>query len=202
VTERLTCDDVRDRELIERYAAGTLGEPEAEALEAHAFGCEACWAEMQCAVELHAALTNEGRPGIRLDQSDRARLWRWPIGLAAAAVLVLAIGVTWYAKHRPGGNETVLRGPAGDLAIAAEWQPDGSLHVWWSPVPTAFRYRVEIAGAPGDVGDSLVQHSNGPEAIVAAQNISRLHTAAITVEAEGATGEVISRGTLLSVRDQ
>ena len=54
--ERLTCEQVHERELVERYAPGKLTEPEAEALEAHVLECEACWRDLQEAIEFSAAL--------------------------------------------------------------------------------------------------------------------------------------------------
>jgi hypothetical protein len=194
VTAGLTCDDVRNRELIERYAAGTLGEAEADALEAHAFGCEACWAEMQRAVELHAALMKEASGAIGVRRPNRVREWRRLVGLAAAAILVLSVAVGWYATHRPdGGEDIVIRGSGGELTITAEWQRNSSLRLTWPTVAQASRYRVEVLSSNAE---AVIDHTTTPEFVVPANRVADLRDPVVTVEAEDNAGMVIARGRL------
>ncbi|MCC7124192.1 MAG: hypothetical protein IT178_05045 [Acidobacteria bacterium] len=81
----------------ERYAAGTMAEPERSAFEDHFFDCETCFAGVQAAQALAAALHhNRTTPGATVRGAARSpRPW-----LALAAVLVLAVAAValWRAS--------------------------------------------------------------------------------------------------------
>src|SRR5207244_1830986 len=61
VSKILDCNSVEEQDLVSQYVGRKLSPEEAEAFEEHYFGCDRCWAEVQGATELRAALANEGR---------------------------------------------------------------------------------------------------------------------------------------------
>jgi len=194
MSDRLTCTQVRERELIERYAAGTLPDADAEALEAHAFECAQCWAEMQQAIELHAALVTA--PAVAAVPHRAAFARRWFPALAAAAVLVAAVGGLWYVTYTPRDDQPILRGPGDEIAVSPAWQKDGGLRIEWSEVPGAFVYRVHVAA--GD-GRELAREATRPELLLTAGDLAGFDSVTLRVEAENAAGEVIGRSGLSDV---
>ena len=196
MTARLTCDDVRDRELIERYAAGTLEEAEAEALEAHAFECEACWAEMQTALEIHAAMTAapaESRVrsfATRPARSRRPRLVL-PLGLAAALLvgvgLVIATTSSWMTRPAP-----VMRsGGVDDIRIDTSQQGDGSLTVKWTPHTAATDYLVTVRVA-GEV--VLTRETSDLAIVVHRERLRSGSSAVVDVTAQSPDGVALAAG--------
>lgn len=132
--------DCPDEDVPRRYALGALSDAEAESFEQHMFACENCWAEVEQAIELRAALRD--RPASR----SRARppVWSW---MAAAAVLVVALVGVW--GLRPGvdvperDGPRVYRGAEGVLAIEARVE-GRRLALSWTAVPGAASYVVEV----------------------------------------------------------
>jgi TolA-binding protein len=109
-----------DREhRIVSYLAGTLPADEAEAFEAHYFGCDQCWRELQQGLEIRAAMsskTDSSAPVIPFVAAPAARrpLWRW-VPIAAAAGLVLVAGLTMWFRGRsvtPAPETTLATAPA------------------------------------------------------------------------------------------
>ena len=100
----LTCERVDDEHLDARYAAGTLDEAEADAFEAHYFGCARCWYRVQRAVELRDGLAAV-EPVPRSARPSVTRRW-WPLGAAAA----IAAGVL-LSRHAARSSQagTVLK---------------------------------------------------------------------------------------------
>jgi len=191
--DRLTCEQVRDRELIQGYAAGRLAESDAECLEAHAMECAECWAEIQQAVELRAALV-EARAAPATQAPASTRRGRWPLALAAAAAVVLAIGGTavWYLSGARGEVAPILRGPSDELGIVMSWQSNGALRISWTPVVDAAAYRIKVSSSAGALAERQVRTPTitlGPSGVPPP-------AATVTVEAENSAGEVVSRATL------
>jgi hypothetical protein len=189
--KRLVCDQVRDRDLIGRYAAGTLGDDDAEALEAHLLECADCWAETLQAIELHVALAGSP-PATRTAAPVTFRSRRTLIASAAAAVLVLAIGAGWYLARRQPDSEPVLRGTTGVLGIRPSWQADGALRLEWAPSPGAVTYHITLVG---DAGGEVSIEAEQPPLVVSAIDVAARGDLIIEVTAENAGGEVIARGT-------
>ncbi len=83
MTESLTCNDVVERGIVERYLAGRLDLPEAEAFEAHYLACPRCQEDLRV-----AAAVRHNLPLVTNVQWLRRR-WSRPllvgVGLAAAA---------------------------------------------------------------------------------------------------------------------
>lgn len=88
----MSCERDFPDELVEAYAAGRLEEAAAAAFEDHYFACEACLQRLRLAQDLPTAF----------EQPIAATRTRpaWPIGLAAAASLLLAAGL-WRVAQPP-----------------------------------------------------------------------------------------------------
>jgi hypothetical protein len=156
---RVDCARVDEAEYEHRYIHGALSEAEAEAFEAHYFECERCWASLQRALEVQAALaapaghapldTVRGTIAIGATKQRRwERRW-WP-AFAAAAALVVAVG-TWQMYRRPAAGRLRLeaeRGGAIELRVRPIATPD-TLAAAWSPVTGADRYRAQLFAADG-----------------------------------------------------
>ena len=163
---------------LERLAAAALGDldPAAAALVAeHARGCPACAAELALArgFEAEPAPSAEidgvvdrlrgGQPatGARVvefrprsaPRPAASRSYRW----AAAAMLVLGLGLAWQATRSslppdlvgPGGSGVVRGGEIEPLSPIGE-TAGAPAEIVWTAVPGAARYRVELLDVAGD----------------------------------------------------
>jgi hypothetical protein len=115
-----------DRErLMVSYLAGKLSAADAEVFEAHYFGCDQCWEELQDGLAIRAAMAQakpRTAPSVAVaTKATRQPSWRW---LAAAAAVVLAAGIwSWLATHKGPASanpamETAAAPPAPSPAIA------------------------------------------------------------------------------------
>jgi hypothetical protein len=143
----ITCASVDERDLDTRYLAGALGEAEAEAFEAHYFGCDRCWGLVRDGNAIRAALSPAG--------AGARRRARWPHALRwgiAAGLAVVAAGIALWP--RPPGSQpadtTVRGGEVRAIAVAARRSSD-SLTLSWSHVDRAERYRVRLFSGQGDL---------------------------------------------------
>ena len=193
---RLTCDDVSTRDLIARYAGGTLSEEDAEALEAHCLECDDCGADLEAAMDLRGVLLAspaEFRPGAResLPALVTSRGWtrRWPAAAAVAATLMLAV-VTGWEWSRPREDVSILRGPDAPFTLQLTWQSDGSLRVSWPVQAGATIYRVRVM-APSN--DGVSEQVTATSVTLQAETLQRLPGAHVDVQAENAAGEVLAR---------
>lgn len=59
----MICDDVVAQGVIERYLAGTLGDAEVEAFEAHYLACSRCQQELKLAIAIRDGLSEGGGSG-------------------------------------------------------------------------------------------------------------------------------------------
>jgi hypothetical protein len=100
--ERLDCALVDREGRMVSYLASTLSADEAEAFEAHYFGCDQCWRELQQGLEIRAALTSKIEPasaGHLVAAAAMRRVpWRW---VAAAATVVLVASVWRWSGSPP-----------------------------------------------------------------------------------------------------
>ena len=94
----MTCADVRDRDLLDRYVQGTLPDDERDALEIHVLGCAECAGELETALDLRQALLQEPR-------TSRPVIPWW--AAAAAAVVLVAALATWWSLRRDAGPPPV-----------------------------------------------------------------------------------------------
>jgi hypothetical protein len=190
MAEPLNCEAVRAADMIDRYAAGTLPEAEAEAFEAHYLGCSDCWGELQAALELRRTLSPSA-PGETFSATKKRGQAVW-IGIAAAVLLAVSVSV-WRAAQESPADDVVTRGPTNELTVTATWRDDGSLSITWTPAPSATLYHVRVRGGSGVSLNrqtaSLALQVTSPELGEAAT----LQDLTIIVEAESAAGEVVGR---------
>jgi tetratricopeptide (TPR) repeat protein len=102
----MTCEDVERDEIAEQYLLGRLPDADQEQFEAHYFDCPRCLERLRLLEELGAELSRDAGSG-----RSRPWLWRAAAGLAAAAVIVLAVRVAQdsdgrVASDEPGGAPT------------------------------------------------------------------------------------------------
>ena len=147
-----------DSLVVADYLAGRLSPAKTEAFEAHSFGCERCFGELQRATELRAA----GQDQFASDAHTRRPVARspwvsWP-SLAVAATVVLAIGL-WYATpiiddaevplepvYRDGEENTAS---GQSLRLAVE-RNDNTVSFSWTEVPGADQYQLRVFTESGD----------------------------------------------------
>jgi hypothetical protein len=135
--DALTCAQVEEGDLEARYLAGTVSPEEAEAYEAHYFGCARCWEALQRALEARSAFAPR-----------RARRWRPSLPLAAAATIILvAVGV-WQLGSGPASAPDTLRGSADSVAVTVG-ATARTLTASWSRVAGAESYRARLFAADG-----------------------------------------------------
>lgn len=147
--DEITCEIVDGGDLDTRYLAGKLSPEEAEAFEAHFFGCERCWGLVQQGLAVRSAFDAElpaRSTAVPARAPGAGRPW-W--GLAAAAVAVVALGVWQIATQRePRFSEDVFRGESAAFLVAAT-ADSARLRAVWRRVTDADVYRVRLYGADG-----------------------------------------------------
>jgi CHAT domain-containing protein len=105
MTRPLDCQQVEERDLVDLYLAEELPEEEARRFEQHYFGCERCWAAVQTTLEAESAL----RLPKKLVRAGQPPQWM----LAAAAILVAAVGGIVWLGRTPEGSLVALANDAG-----------------------------------------------------------------------------------------
>jgi hypothetical protein len=145
-----------------RYLAGTMPPKEAEAFEEHYFACDRCFAAVQRGTEIRAALhATHGKRSASSESQvipiapSRRRIAAWQPALAAAALVVVAVGIR-EARRPPTLPETLLassnatRGAAPALAITSHATTTVLVAAWSTP-PAARSYRVRLLGGDGSL---------------------------------------------------
>lgn len=147
-----------DSLVVADYLAGRLSQAKTEAFEAHSFGCERCFEELQRAAELRAASQDRIASVAHMHhRAARSRWVSWP-SLAVAATVVLAMGV-WYATpviddadvplepvYRDGAGSTTS-GQGMRLAVSRN---DDTMYFSWTEVPGADQYQLRVFTESGD----------------------------------------------------
>ena len=119
VDSALACDDFDREEVPERYVAGTLPEEVAAAFEAHYFGCERCFERSRMLRDVRTALGSRA-PAV----TGRGRtVRRLAIGLAAAAVLIVAVRVAREPRFGATPGPSATSTASGDVTLPAPPQP-------------------------------------------------------------------------------
>ena len=135
----LTCEQVDRDELDTRYVQGTLDSKQAEAFEAHYFGCDRCWQLVDQGRQIRAARTVT-------TGSSRKLFW---IAAAAAFAAVIGAGL-WRELQRDGGEPAgTLRSSTEELAPPVAGSAEDRFSLTWKTVPDAASYRVRVFGADG-----------------------------------------------------
>lgn len=137
--------------VVADYLAGRLSPAKVKAFEAHSFGCDRCFEELQRATGLRAADPFlRGKASRQTFPTSRSR---WPLGALAAAI-VAAIGI-WVAQPlliSGSPSDPVYRDTgAGAPSLTLRISTDGDLvAIHWQPVQDADHYRVQIWNDAGD----------------------------------------------------
>jgi CHAT domain-containing protein len=90
VSKALDCTSIEEQEIVSRYVGQKLSPEEAEAFEEHYFGCDRCWAEVQAATEVRAALSPEHAKEIVSSSPSSKTNWRLLAIAASVAIAVVA----------------------------------------------------------------------------------------------------------------
>lgn len=153
--------------VVAAYLAGRLSTAKTEAFEAHSFGCDRCFGELQRATELRAANQERLATGNRAHYPvPRSRIWP---SLAVAATVALAIGV-WISTPLVDDEELVVEPvyrDTGDdeaekavLHLTIERNGD-SVSLSWTGVQGVDQYQLRILTEAGDpVFEQLTSHSS------------------------------------------
>ena len=125
---------------VAAYVDGALAPPERSRVEAHLADCHACRSEL-------VAVT-------RLLRVRRRRQWYLPLGVAAAAALVLFIWPRSAEKGTvspPNYREPVVTTTVAPLIVAPRGATTAPRRLVWTSVPHADRYRMTLFDATGAV---------------------------------------------------
>jgi tetratricopeptide (TPR) repeat protein len=90
----MTCEDVIQGEIAEKYLHAELSEESREAFEQHYFECDRCFALLQAYRGLQAELARS-RHAILAEAPGRSWIWRWGWAPATAAVVMAAGLALW-----------------------------------------------------------------------------------------------------------
>jgi len=77
----MTCEEARENGLAASYVAGVLTAEEMDAFEAHYFGCDACFADVEA-----MRLTRDALKRPRRKAAAAGKSWVWMVGIAAAVL--------------------------------------------------------------------------------------------------------------------
>jgi TolA-binding protein len=111
----VTCDEIERDDIAEQYVLGRLDEDACARFEDHYFDCPRCLAHVEQLESARSALADAGTP-TTVAMRSRRRLWQAAAGLAAAAVVVLAVQVV---EQRPVTAPTSQPSAAGhDIGLA------------------------------------------------------------------------------------
>jgi hypothetical protein len=144
---RIETPDCPDELAIADFADGRLTPHSREPVVAHLLTCARCRALVKATSDL---ATNEA--GLTPPAARRWRRWSFPVGLAAAAALVLLL----VPRRVDDGSTGSLREPALTSSVApAPIAPRATVtrldRFVWSSVPHAERYRLRLYDSEGTV---------------------------------------------------
>jgi hypothetical protein len=188
----MTCEETL--ELLDEYVDGALAGAALHAVELHLASCDSCREEERLLRELLAeaeALPDEVDlprdlwPEIATRITDEGRFkllrgpWRTPLGLAAAAALVMGLSIAWWATHpRSDAPTRVAAVPSGTPAVNPV-VPDEAR----SPADRGAGRPVQIAAGtlPADLVDAEREYARATAELMAALDKRRGEIAPETV---------------------
>lgn len=121
----MTCEEIETSEVAEKYVLGQLDSGHQAAYEAHYFRCTRCFEELRLLQSMQTELNGMAAKRPALQRTHARRPWiAW---VPSAAVLTLAVGVSWWRLVRPPTNSpgsAIARhaqtGPSLDLLARVE----------------------------------------------------------------------------------
>ena len=169
----MDCEQIKGDEIIEKYLTGKLAEKEQREFEAHCSGCPACLERLEIVRTLQSELWEQNRAA-DTKIAERLHPWsrRW-VYAAAAAVLILAIGLAlwWYLDPMRGGGISVP-GPTVDMADLGSFEPPAYLP------PPAPRGAADEAGERYERGMKFYLEGNYSQAIPELESAIRINPGA------------------------
>jgi tetratricopeptide (TPR) repeat protein len=128
MTSQMTCDEIEQGDVMERYLLGRLDEASRDEVDEHLFTCDACFERLQTLRALRRELAaTVGVRGVEVVPEKAGWIWRWTL-LPALAVLVVAIGVTLGPRAFP---------PSGQSTSTSPGRPDRPAGTPGQPSPMA-----------------------------------------------------------------
>lgn len=180
--QETSCPYGPDSDIESRYLAGALSAQESEAFEEHYFSCDRCFAAVKRGTEIRAAMSpalsevSTPEPRVMPILSGRRRFRPWQPALAAAALVVVALGIGKVATRQPVSESTVAS-PAIDASRGAARPFTVSSHATstvlaaaWSPLTTAHSYRVRLLAIDGSL---LFERETADTAIMLSRELVR-----------------------------
>ena len=114
----MTCEEIERDDVAEQYLLGRLSDADQERYEAHYFDCPACLERLRTLETVRGELSRDAVSG-----RSRRWMWRAAAGLAAAAVIVLAVRVV----QDPDSSSPIDQSPAptrpGDVILPPQASP-------------------------------------------------------------------------------
>jgi len=95
----MTCREVEEQEVVERYVLDRLTDSDRNAFEQHYFECDSCFEQLQMAIALQEDLRQPSvRQRARRVFFEQIKIW---MPAFAALALLFALGVWWFMGRRP-----------------------------------------------------------------------------------------------------
>ena len=164
----MTCEEVERDEIVEQYLLGRLEPAQEERFEDHYFDCPRCLERLRVVEEARAELARQAT-------AAPSRRWRRAmIGLAAAAVLVLAIRTGLVIRS---GND----GPSGSQSHGTDVATSAPARPSTSPVPPV----------PSSLGDVELPPYTPPRLRATPTEAQRVFRDAMTSYAAGDCGAAV-----------
>ena len=164
MNQPLTCDEIVETVLVERYVADKLSAELTDRFEIHLLGCERCQGEVRLAWAVRKGLgaTEESVAGqtdsnvIPLRTRRRIPRVAAGVGLAAAAAAILLLVVPTLRVGDPSGVTDQHRAPVSEVPsvpvpVAPVGTVEGVDQVRWTSVAIADRYRLTVLDGEGSI---------------------------------------------------
>ena len=96
----MTCREVEEQDIIERYFLGQLTDLQRDEFEQHYFECDVCSSQLQTEYAIQEGLRHHLPPGGREHGAWIRQKWFWmpAFALLASVALLLATGIWWHAR--------------------------------------------------------------------------------------------------------
>jgi len=172
-----------DSDVDARYLAGLLTDEESDAFEEHCFRCDRCFAAVKRGTEIRAATSAAlseipagGGPRAIPVQTRRRRFSSWQSALAAAGIVIVALGIRQVAGRRPPNEEPAApsrvdapRGATTPFTLSSH-ATSTALAAAWSPLASAHSYRVRLVSSDGSL---LFERETADTAVILSREIVR-----------------------------
>jgi len=164
LNESLTCSEIGDEAIIERYVAGTLSSELIDRFEIHLLDCDTCQMEVRLAWAVREALGPAHAPGVSdrdarvIPMRHRRRFTRVAAaaGVAAAAAAVLLFAVPSLRMGDPSTADDSHRAPSSETrSTLIPVAPVGAVNeveqIRWTSALLADRYRLTLLDQDGSI---------------------------------------------------